>query len=86
MDDVRATYLRDLAFTFRYHKSVADRALAQIAALRNSTEYKRGYHMLEGILPELKKDDAVTACVAISGGHSQRALGFDPHEPGPERK
>ena len=31
MDDVRATYLRDLAFTFRYHKSVADRALAQIA-------------------------------------------------------
>ena len=42
--------------------------------------------MLEGILPELKKDDAVTACVAISGGHSQRALGFEPHEPGPERK
>ena len=31
MDEVRATYLRDLAFTFRYHKSVADRALAQIA-------------------------------------------------------
>jgi uncharacterized damage-inducible protein DinB len=30
MDDVRATYLRDLQFTFRYHKSVADRALAQI--------------------------------------------------------
>ena len=31
MDDVRATYIRDLAFTFRYHKSVADRALAQVA-------------------------------------------------------
>jgi uncharacterized damage-inducible protein DinB len=31
MDHVRATYIRDLAFTFRYHKSVADRALAQIA-------------------------------------------------------
>lgn len=53
---------------------------AQIAALRNSTEYKRGYRMLEGILPELKKDDAVTACVEISGGHPQRASGFE--EPG----
>ena len=31
MDDVRATYIRDLAFTLRYHKSVADRALAQVA-------------------------------------------------------
>jgi len=61
---------------------------AQIATLRNSTEYKRGYHMLEGILPELKKDDAVTACVAISGGHSQRAPGFEEpvHEPALERK
>ena len=29
--DVRTVYLRDLDFTFRYHKSVADRALAQIA-------------------------------------------------------
>jgi uncharacterized damage-inducible protein DinB len=29
--DVRTVYLRDLAFTFRYHKSVADRAIAQIA-------------------------------------------------------
>jgi len=31
MDDVRTVYLRDLDFTFRYHKSVVDRALAQIA-------------------------------------------------------
>jgi uncharacterized damage-inducible protein DinB len=30
MDDVRTAYLRDLDFTLRYHKSVADRALAQI--------------------------------------------------------
>jgi hypothetical protein len=30
MDDVRTAYLRDLAFTFRYHKTVADRALTQI--------------------------------------------------------
>jgi uncharacterized damage-inducible protein DinB len=30
MDDARTIYLRDLDFTFRYHKSVADRALAQI--------------------------------------------------------
>jgi len=29
--DVRTIYLRDLDFTFRYHKSVADRALVQIA-------------------------------------------------------
>jgi hypothetical protein len=31
MDDVRAAYIRDLEFTFRYHKSVADRALAQVS-------------------------------------------------------
>ena len=31
MDDVRSAYLRDLEFTFGYHKSVADRALAQVA-------------------------------------------------------
>ena len=31
MSDARTVYLRDLAFTFRYHKSVADRALAQIS-------------------------------------------------------
>jgi uncharacterized damage-inducible protein DinB len=30
MEDVRPIYLRDLEFTFRYHKSVADRAIAQI--------------------------------------------------------
>ena len=30
MDDVRTIYLRDIDFTFRYHKSVADRAVAQI--------------------------------------------------------
>lgn len=29
--DVGAAYLRDLDFTFRYHKAVADRAIAQIA-------------------------------------------------------
>jgi uncharacterized damage-inducible protein DinB len=29
--DVETVYLRDLDFTFRYHKSVADRAIAQIA-------------------------------------------------------
>jgi uncharacterized damage-inducible protein DinB len=31
MDDLRTVYLRDLEFTFRYHKSIADRALAQIS-------------------------------------------------------
>jgi uncharacterized damage-inducible protein DinB len=31
MDDLRTAYLRDLEFTFRYHKSIADRALAQIS-------------------------------------------------------
>jgi len=29
--DVGAAFLRDLDFTFRYHKAVADRAIAQIA-------------------------------------------------------
>jgi hypothetical protein len=40
---------------------------AQVAALRQSAEYKRGYHMLAGILPEIKGNDAVLACQAISG-------------------
>jgi hypothetical protein len=31
VDDVRAAYLRDLDFTVRYHKAIADRAIAQIA-------------------------------------------------------
>jgi hypothetical protein len=44
---------------------------AKIAALEKNTEYKRGYHMLQGILPELKGNDAVVACQAISGAHSQ---------------
>src|SRR3974377_963753 len=45
---------------------------AQLADLRKSTEYKQGYHMLHGILPELKGNDAVVACHAVSGAHSQR--------------
>jgi hypothetical protein len=39
----------------------------QIASVRQSPEYKRGYHMLAGVLPELKGNDAVLACQAISG-------------------
>jgi len=38
----------------------------QIAALRQSAEYRRGYHMLAGILPEIKGHDAVLACQAVS--------------------
>jgi hypothetical protein len=52
---------------------------AKIAALQKSTEYKRGYHMLQGILPELKGNDAVVACQAISGPHSQREPVANPH-------
>jgi len=39
----------------------------QAAALRAGSEYKRGYHMLASVLPELKGNDAVVACQAISG-------------------
>jgi hypothetical protein len=42
---------------------------AELAALRQTSEYRRGYHMLAGLLPELKGNDAVVACHAISGGH-----------------
>ena len=52
---------------------------AKIAALEKNTEYKRGYHMLQGILPELKGNDAVVACQAISGVHSQREPEEGPH-------
>jgi hypothetical protein len=38
----------------------------QIASLRQSTEYKRGYQTLAGILPEIKGNEAVVACQAIS--------------------
>ena len=44
---------------------------AKVAALEKDMEYKRGYHMLQGILPELKGNDAVVACEAISGANSQ---------------
>jgi hypothetical protein len=39
---------------------------AQIAALRRSTEYRRGYQLLAGSLPALKGQDGVLACQAIS--------------------
>jgi hypothetical protein len=39
----------------------------QIASVRQSPEYQRGYHLLAGILPEIKGKDAVLACQAISG-------------------
>jgi hypothetical protein len=38
----------------------------EIASLRQSTEYKRGYQTLAGILPEIKDNEAVVACQAIS--------------------
>jgi hypothetical protein len=60
---------------------------AQVAALRKSTEYKRGYHMLQGILPDLKNSDAVVACGAISGGHPQpREHGSEDHDHDHHRK
>jgi hypothetical protein len=49
---------------------------AQIAALRKSSEYQRGYRMLAGILPQLKGADAVEACQAIAGHEEKR----DPHK------
>ena len=39
---------------------------AQIAALRKSTEYRRGYQLLAGSLLAFKGQDAVLACRAIS--------------------
>src|ERR1700745_2732877 len=42
---------------------------AQVAALRKTAEYQRGYKMLAGVLPEVKGNDAIEACQAISGGH-----------------
>jgi hypothetical protein len=39
----------------------------EIASVRQSAEYKRGYQLLAGILPDIKGNDAVLACQAISG-------------------
>jgi hypothetical protein len=47
---------------------------AQIAAMRQSSEYKRGYQMLAGILPGVNQP--VEACHAISG--VPRPLGRPP--------
>jgi hypothetical protein len=44
----------------------------QIAAIRASAEYQRGYQMLAKVLPELTNSEAVPACHAISGGHTPR--------------
>lgn len=44
---------------------------AQAAALRQTAEYKRGYQMLAGILPDLRGDDAVRACQTISHGRDR---------------
>ena len=53
----------------------------QIAALRKTSEYQRGYQMLAGLLPGLRNNDAVEGCQAISGGHDAR-IGWvkRPHE------
>lgn len=40
---------------------------ARITALRQSSEYKRGYHVLASVLPEVKGEDAVVACAALRG-------------------
>jgi len=37
----------------------------QIAAIRNGSEYKRGYNLLSSSLPNLKADDAKSGCVAL---------------------
>jgi hypothetical protein len=50
---------------------------AQIAAMRQSSEYKRGYQMLAGILPGVNQP--VQACHAISGVPT-------PHGPPPSVK
>jgi hypothetical protein len=41
---------------------------AQVAALRQTAEYRRGYRTLAGVLPDLRGNDAVLACRAISRG------------------
>jgi hypothetical protein len=53
---------------------------AQVAHLRQGAEYKRGYHMLASVLPELKGNDAVVACQAISGDRAKHGLELREHE------
>jgi hypothetical protein len=55
---------------------------AQVAALRKSTEYRRGYQLLVGSLSSFKGQDGVLACQAISDvPHEGRR-----HEENPGRK
>ena len=37
----------------------------QIASIRQSTEYQRGYKLLSSVLPKLTADDAMSGCVAL---------------------
>ena len=59
----------------------------QIAAVRQSGEFKQGYQTIFDVLGELPRDQALGACAGISGeppkpaGHSSR-----PSDPEPSRR
>lgn len=56
---------------------------AQVASLRKTAEYQRGYKMLAGVLPEVKGNDAIEACQAISGGNVPTPKPDNKKRPGP---
>jgi hypothetical protein len=53
----------------------------QIAAIRNGSEYKRGYKLLSSALPNLSADDAKSGCVALLP-----SVATLPAKPGPEKR
>jgi hypothetical protein len=48
----------------------------QIASIRQSTEYQRGYKLLSSVLPKLTSDDALSGCVALAPPASVKKLGL----------
>jgi hypothetical protein len=49
----------------------------QITAIRNGSEYKRGYNLLSSSLPTLTASDAMSGCAALVPVPKPRELGLE---------
>jgi hypothetical protein len=50
---------------------------SQIAAIRNGSEYKRGYNLLSSSLPTLTASDAMSGCAALVPAKPPAKLGLE---------
>ena len=49
----------------------------QIASIRQSTEYQRGYKLLSSVLPKLTSEDAISGCAALVPAKKPAKLGLE---------